>query len=82
MAAQEPVRVQVDLDVLESVLRSAVTSAVRHALTGLPDSTRGVLVSRAGEIEGLTVGRVVASLAAGGRLSRKSFSDSTTTEGA
>ena len=58
--------VTVRLDVLQSVVDSAVSAAVRHAATGLSDSTRGVVFGRLQEVSGLTVARVVASLQASG----------------
>lgn len=77
MNAQPPTRatVQVPLEVLDSILASALQAAVRHALAGLPDSTRGVLWHRAAEVEGLATARVHAALAASGYVTRDGLAE-------
>lgn len=62
--------VTVRLDVLQSVLDSAITSAVRHAASGTTNQAREVLYGRQGEIVGLAVARVLQSLAASGYIGR------------
>ena len=62
--------VTVRLDVLQSVLDSAISSAVRHVASGTPDTTRAILFARQGELTNLTVSRVQASLAASGYIGR------------
>lgn len=75
---QEPV-VEVRLDLLASLLETAVGTAVRHVAAGLPDAPKRVLFGRIDALTGLVVGKVVASLSASGHVSRPS-SSSTTTE--
>ena len=63
--------VEVPLDVLDSILASAVQGAVRHACGGLPDGPRAILWNRQNTIEGLTTAKVHAALAASGYVKRE-----------
>ena len=58
--------VEVPLEVLDSILASAVQGAVRHACGGLSENARAVLWNRQTEIEALATAKVHAALAASG----------------
>lgn len=63
--------VNVPLEVLDSILSSALQAAVRHAATGASEGVRTVLWTRQGEIVGLAASKIHAALAASGYVTRE-----------